>query len=198
MRNFIGIGLVLCLSSARAQNLVQNPQFDNDPAGWDLSEHATWSNRIDLDGSPTSGTLQISTGTTDYATQCIELRGDTRYAFSFWAEKDPQPAIAPCASPGHYTMISLLDGPQCAGSETSSFGTAEQRPDPDGWQHAETTFMTPAATKSGRLSLVGSCNFSSGIAIYYYDDIFIAPDAIFATDFEQHAPEGGPGQPPGG
>ena len=78
MKNFVGIGLALCLSSTQAQNLVQNPRFDIDAAGWNLSAHATWSNRIDYDGSATSGALQISTGSDDDGAQCIDLRGDTR------------------------------------------------------------------------------------------------------------------------
>ena len=52
--------------SAVAQNLIQNPRFDNDTTGWDLSMYSTWSNRVDHGDSPFSGDIaDRDTTTTD-------------------------------------------------------------------------------------------------------------------------------------
>ncbi|MEP6482988.1 MAG: hypothetical protein ABJB01_00975 [Rudaea sp.] len=199
MKKFLGVCVVLCMSSAQAQNLVQNPNFDQDATGWDLSMFTTWSNRVDHGDSPLSGALQISTRDADSARQCIELRGSTAYAVSMWVEKDPQPDIAPCATPNNHIQIELRSAAQCGGSTTLYFGSIERLPEPEGWQHFMGEITTQDTTRSALVTLSGSCDAKgTGISIHYFDDIFIAPDSIFATDFEQHATEGGPSQPPGG
>jgi len=196
MRTILGIGLVMCLSSVQAQNLVQNGQFDSDAAGWLLSMHSDWSNRIDFNNSETSGSLQISTGSVDDAIQCIPLRGNTTYALSIWAEKDPQSSVAPCANPAHSISLDLFDGAQCGGTNLGFYRTTSQT-DPNSWQNSAGTIASPANTRSGLLTLTATCRSQSGVAIYYYDNIFVGPDAVFASDFEVHAPESGPSQPGG-
>jgi Carbohydrate binding domain len=170
---------------ATAQNLIQNPGFDEDASGWDLSMFSTWSNRVDHGDSPFSGALQITTRTTDTGAQCVNLRGATTYTVSVWAEKDPQPSIAPCATPGSTVGLNYFDAQQCAGPTNLEFIFAERIPEPDGWQHFSGSFKTPETTQSALLMLSGSCRSAgAGIAIHYFDDISLEPDIILQADFE--------------
>jgi hypothetical protein len=171
--------------SASAQNLVQNPNFDTDPAGWNLSAYSVWSNRVDHGDSPFSGALQITTRDSDSASQCVELNGLTKYAISLWVEKDPQPGISPCAAPSHRLEIGFYDSQQCGGPVTSSFDSVEPRLEPDGWQRIASVFTTEETTQSALLTLDGEClTQGAGVAIHYFDDIVLTPDEIFQTDFE--------------
>ncbi len=140
--------------SVSAQNLVQNPDFDTDAAGWDLSTFSAWSNRVDHGDSPFSGALQITTRDRDFASQCVELSGLTKYAISLWVEKDPQPGISPCASPSRGMQLEFHDVQQCGGTVTSLFESAEPRPEPDGWQHIVAVFTTDETTLAHALRRV--------------------------------------------
>jgi hypothetical protein len=192
------LAMVCAAASAGAQNLVQNSGFDDDAAGWDLSMYSTWSNRVDHDNSPFSGALQITTRTMDTGAQCIDIRGTTTYAMSLWAEKDPQPSISPCSRTSSGFSVKYFNAKQCAGPEATELDIARRIPEPDGWQHFSTSFTTDETTQSVLLSLDAECSDGTGISIHYFDDIVFEPDAIFRADFEVHAPEGGPDQPPGG
>jgi Carbohydrate binding domain len=183
--------------SLNAQNLVENSTFDTDVSGWDLSTYSTWSDRVDHNNSPYSGALQVTTRDKDFAAQCVELRGSTTYAVSIWVEKDTQASIAPCASPNHGLDIELRNTSQCGGETTLFLSTLRQIPEPNGWQHILGEIKTQTTTRSALVTLSGECDAAgTGISIHYFDDIVIAPDTILQADFELHAPETGPGQPP--
>jgi hypothetical protein len=174
--------------SATAQNLVQNPNFDTDAAGWDLSTYSAWSNRVDHGDSPFSGALQITTRDSDSASQCVELSGLTKYAVSLWVEKDPEPDISPCAIPSRRIEIEFHDSQQCGGPVTVSFDSVEPHLEPDGWQRIAGAFTTEETTQSALLTLYGEClTQGAGVAIHYFDDIVLTPDEIFQADFESDA-----------
>jgi hypothetical protein len=199
MKRFVLLlAMMSAAATAGAQNLIQNPAFDENATGWDLSMYSTWSNRVDHGDSPFSGALQITTRTTDSDTQCIDIRGTTRYAISLWVEKDPQPSLSPCSGTSSGAMVHFFNAKQCSGPEAGQMGFARRLPEPEGWQHFLGTFTTDGTTQSASLSLDAECSGGGGISIHYFDDIFIGPDSIMKADFEVHAPEGGPAQPPGG
>lgn len=174
-------------SQAIAQNLVQNPQFDADTAGWQTSIGSTWSNAHDHSDfqNGTGGSLQISTSTSDSATQCIPVNSNTKYVADVWIRKDPNPQFAQCSNPSYQVNYSFYSDGACQNFLSADLGLSFGEISTD-WFDRPTTLTSPPTASTLQVAVAAICGASNGSLTLYVDDVSVLGDKIFADDFEAH------------
>lgn len=167
--------------SASAQNLLVNPDFDTDLAGWEGP--GVW-DAADAFGSPSSGS---ATWINDYAAggstivrQCVELtpliKGYDLAAYVFIPSGQPG---------GGYTNLAVAFYSD-TGCNTYFTGAGTQNfSEFDSWTLLDLTGWTPSGAGSARITVVNQKS-SSGDFQTYCDAFFFAanPDMLFADGFE--------------
>src|SRR3569832_1283434 len=107
---FIAVAIFAAIANgAVAQNLLENPSFDQDLSRWDVTTFSTWSNTENHGGSAAgadSGSLEISTIGSEDASQCVAVTANTVYALQSWIEEDPLRELKPRSSPGWNLQVS--------------------------------------------------------------------------------------------
>ena len=167
---------------AIAQNLVVNPNFDVDTAGWDgpgvFDPH-------DVDSSPTSGSstyINTSAGTAGFvfARQCIALDpADIGFDVSAWTYvASGQPAAG-------YARVSLV---WYTDTQCSAFLTAHALPqsgDFDVWERSVGQVFVPHTAQSVRIMVVNQ-KFGAGDFQVFFDAVTLEPNQtmIFNDSFE--------------
>lgn len=101
-------------------NLLSNPGFDHDLAGWDISSgiagSASWA-AVDVSGNSSSGSLELDSQEIDSvnASQCVPVEGSRLATAGTRTRTDAQVGIA-----GSAVTVSLFDQPGCVGTSTVS------------------------------------------------------------------------------
>jgi hypothetical protein len=155
---------------AASQNVLSNPDFDSDVAGWTLGSQEfiviTWS-ASDVDGSPASGSAELNTAVTGSAYQCVPIAGGDSYSLSG--------AVAPLSGGSGVIDFSLEavwnDGPDCAGDPV---GVPAELPSPeeeDVWHPLSGDFEAPPEAQSAQVRLKST--WTSGTRSARFDAIFL-------------------------
>lgn len=165
-----------------AQNLVVNPNFDNDTSGWSgLGSWDSW----DVDGSPSSGSATwlndwSGGGGSVYFSQCIELVTPIK-AFDLWGY-----VYIPGgqAGTGYSNLSAWFYSDSACNDFIWSYGTPPASA-LDVWQLAEDTDWAPNNAASVQIGLL---NQESGTGDFrvYHDAVFFGPNPtmIFGDGFE--------------
>lgn len=191
--NFIRNVLIGCIAvyaiaqQAIAQNLVQNPTFDADTAGWQTSIGSTWSNAHDHSDfqNGTGGSLQISTSTSDSARQCMPVNSNRTYVADVWIRKDPNPQFAQCSNPSYQVNYFFFSDGACQNFLSADLGLSLGDISTD-WFDRQTTHSSPMSASTLQVALVAACGAANGSLTLYFDDVSVMDDKIFADDFEAH------------
>ena len=178
---FVFMAMVLTAAGASAQNMLANPDFDTDLAGWDGP--AVW-DPLDAFGSPSSGS---ATWINDYAAggstivrQCVN--------FASWIEGFELSAqvFIPSGQPGagytYLTAAFFFDsdcGTYLTGLGSQSFS------DFDNWALVNLTGWTPVGAASVQIAIANQ-KTAPGDFQTYGDAIYFAgnPEMVFADGFE--------------
>ena len=102
---------------ARAQNLLDNPSFDQDVTLWNVTTFSTWSGQENHGGSAAgndSGSREISTTGSDSASQCVAVMPNTAYVLQSWIEENPLREFDPCSSPSWNLEIAWFSNSLCS------------------------------------------------------------------------------------
>jgi len=172
---------------AWGQNLVFNPTFDTDVAGWSAegTSSIVWDS-LDADGNPASGSAlvtNLSTTANDStgARQCVD--GLTEATFYRFAADILVPGGQ--SETGHaHLLAQWYGGPGCGGGQVGlvdTFGISTSTPDV--WYTDSVTAEAPAGTQSARLRLSIWKNEESGTLVAHFDNVEFA-NQIFSDGFE--------------
>lgn len=169
------MALGLAAGSASAQNLLTNPRFQSDLAGWShysSSQLATWSVRDAYD-SATSGSAHLFSepqGSYHFQSlsQCIPVTPLAVYYFG-------GSAYRPVGSPLVQLFMSFQPGPACG---STSFGadvnfTVQESSGP--WESLATTVAIPADTHSVRIFLWAASSTADQATEAFFDDLYVRP-----------------------
>jgi len=175
------LAVALLPAAASAQNLLSNPDFDSDLAGW--YTFATWSSE-DWQGSGTSGSATLvnslpSSGTDTLAKQCVELPTlEEGYEIRGWLMSQSADGGAGSTKVG----IVWFDQPGCA---TYLDGVDSANVDADtGWNEVRFSATPHAGTESAEISAYIYKNVGAGTLAGYLDHVALLPSAVFADGFE--------------
>lgn len=180
----------MALPPAHAQNLLLNPGFDTDLAGWNLFNAfdvtAAW-NAADEYGNPASGSMRgnlPAIGTFRmpiYATQCVAVQGGTTYRFG-------GSVLLPSATtpPNAFATVfaNLYEEPGCSGNHRL------HQPAPnvtvrDAWTRTQETVAAAPTDRSLQFNLRVYAPTGTDLTSHF-DNLFIEalPDAIFTDGFD--------------
>lgn len=180
------IVVVLWVSHAGGQNLVLNPDFDTDVAGW-LPFGGTllaW-HPLDSGGDPGSGSGLVTNlgdqpGDSSGSRQCIGgLSGEVLYGFA-------ADTLIPSGQTetGHsYLLVQWYSDFDCTGSLGLDESPVLQSTTPDVWLTTVAFAEAPVGTQSARLRLSVWKNEAVGTLDAHFDSVLFEP-ALFVDDFE--------------
>jgi hypothetical protein len=162
---------LLAATPIAAQNLLTTPDFDavGDVANWpdpfpDANTTISWRSDLDVDGSPSSGSLRlensITNGASDGPRQCLDL-GPDAYEFEAWVynpTQTPQPRAT--------LFIEYYSQPGCSNFIAQT--TAHDSPILDDWELLSVAEQAPAGTASiGFRPESGSTSDPTTTTVYY-------------------------------
>jgi hypothetical protein len=192
-----------------AVNLLQNPTFDNDLAGWanGFETDAEWSSADEL-GSPTSGSARVvripNTPGSMRIVQCFPVTAGKTYVFGADGLAPSGATLPPTIT--LFTQVLFFAAPNCNNVTTSEGGTVVSLR--DSWGPVQGIATAPPGTLSARLDLAGgSSGPAADPATAYFDNAFVledetcAPtptvlclnDARFRVIIDWEKPDGGKG-----
>src|SRR3569833_2022030 len=162
------IALPLFVATAVAQNLVQNPDIATNTDQWITTASVEWSPV----GRGAAGSVHLTSETTvSSASQCVTAEGGFAFVLS---------AHVTGHCPGARLYAIWADTPDC--SDISSFpGNVAYSTLTDQWELL--TVAVPARDDAYKtdVKLMDTGGCSGG---YFFDDVTLVYDAIFADDFE--------------
>ena len=183
----LALAVVFPASFTWGQNLVLNPNFDIDVAGWAALTTATieWS-PLDAEGNPASGSAlvaNLSTTANDStgAIQCIEgINGESLIRFA-------ADVMIPGGQleTGHaHLLVQWYDESECGGAQVGlATTTGIYTTEPDVWYTDFDFAEAPLGAQSARLRLSVWKNEDSGTLQAHFDDVsFVA--VVFVDSFE--------------
>jgi hypothetical protein len=188
MRSAIGWAVVVSLSSwttvACAQDLLANPDFDQDVAGWSLfvGESLAWAGD-DEGACPASGSLVVASApfpgssfTAAIASQCFPVDGQTEVAASI-SFRD--------GAPFQQVGVRFHTSSDCSDANPPSALSPVAAASPGVWSRMEMPASAiPAGTNSLQF-LAGGSDVGGGDFVIELDRAYIGtPDRVFAADFE--------------
>ncbi|MEO7324408.1 MAG: hypothetical protein ABIW82_06240 [Dokdonella sp.] len=153
----IAAGLAAGMCTARADNLIANPNFSGDVAGWtaDTGSTISYDANLDANASGTSGSMAVSRTSVDTfnlsAHQCFSVAGGSD--FSFGAKVIP--GIANSVGMTCSAFASL----DCTGKPLGNASAIiAGSPDPNGWVplRTESPYLLPAPTQSVACAVTGN------------------------------------------
>jgi hypothetical protein len=159
---------------AAAQNLLTNPDFDADVAGWtQTGGPVTW-NALDANGSASSGSARLVTPSAEGETvtaiqQCVEVTGGTDYVFSakvFRPQGEQVSAFGPVVWYEDVACATFLEDVNVLSLFPPGTGA---------WQQLSATTTAPAAARSAVVR-VRARREGAGALVVHYDDLVFAPD----------------------
>jgi len=174
----------LCSSlsgAARAQNLLANPDFDADLAGWPIDSQfefllSDWS-ASDVDGSLASGSFEFEVFSSGWAAQCVSVTPGASYALEGFV------ARRSTGGEGRFAIdLGWYGTGNCSIPSELDLEERLLAPDtPDVWHELEGVFVAPASAQGVEVRLV-SLGVDSGTPIGLFDSIFLPePGPLAAT-----------------
>ncbi len=176
-----GVVAVLALglgpAQARAQNLLANPDFDTDMAGWTV-ENATWSYLstggwpagVFTPGAVVGSNVGTVAGGLIALSQCVPVAASTTYVVS-------AQTFVPTGQVGSgqaYVKVTLYTTSNCAAGTISSQVTTPAISTPGtSWQRSSATFTTEAVVHSARLGLVVQTPQANGTFDTRFDAVYL-------------------------
>lgn len=176
--------LACCASSAIAQNLVTNPAFDTELAGWDsLAGSGQW-DPLDAGGSVSSGSALITgagPGTTlsQVLAQCIQVVSGWHYDFG-------SRAFVPSgmsASAYAFVKINYYSDSLCS-KFVSAEGGSTLLFDVDIWTEIFGTEQVPDGANYVRIALAVGKDSDDPVVSVHHDDVYLMAATIFTDGFE--------------
>jgi hypothetical protein len=170
-RRVAAVALVLAVAApCGAQNLLANPDFDADVAGWSVGTQsfivATW-NAADAADAPDSGSLQLDAATAGFAAQCVPVEAGRTYRVAG--------QVAPLSSGaglvGFAFALAWWDTTACDDSLTGAFQQVAATGVTDAWQALEGEFVAPAGTRAAEVRL--AANWASGARAARFDALYL-------------------------
>jgi hypothetical protein len=183
--------------TSAAPNLLTNPDFDTDIAGWTPFSNTDWQwiSTEDSGGSPTSGALEIRVTTagpfSGGGVQCVAASQNTAYVMS--GDIKIPTLNQPAGTVGGFTLV-YFDDAVCAGNQIGSEGGGGWNTADDVWHSTSDVFTTPAGTMSVwfYISIVGTDPVGTDQSNVLYDNLdFSLQDATptpTATETETATP----------
>ena len=170
---------LLVASGAWAQtNLLVNPSFDQDLAGWDLPipPSGAQSDAMDVAGSQTSGSAKLMNassivGEVVSLSQCVRVVASTLYDFGGSIYR-----VDGFVASGGITL-EWFSGPNCVGF-IDDVG-ASSGLNPGEWSEEEFLSQTaPANAVTARFNATSKKTAETGIGTVFFDDLFLLPEPI--------------------
>ncbi len=172
-----------CANNVIAQNLVSNPTFDIDLAGWDaLAGSAEW-DPLDAGGSPDSGSALI-TGSgpggslSQVLVQCIPVLPAWHYVFG-------SRAFIPSGMPAStYAFVKMNWYSDSLCTELVAVGGSTSLFDTEIWAEIFGTQQVPDGASYVRIALSVGKDTDDPAASLHHDDVYLTPITIFIDGFE--------------
>ncbi len=183
----LALAVVVSAAFAWGQNLVSNPNFDTDVAGWlpVATADIMWY-PLDADGNPASGSalvtnLSTTAGDSTGARQCIEdITGGEVHSVA-----------AEILVPGGQSqtgranlLIQWYELPNCSGFLGLSSTPWIYDSTPDVWYPSFNTTVAPSGAHSARLRLSVEKDQDSGTLLAHFDNVEFSKDQVFGDGFE--------------
>lgn len=175
--------LLLATGFADAQNLVTNPDFDTDLAGWSPSAEGTitW-NELDSEGSALSGSARIETDPSPgpggaSLEQCLPVVGGAVY------DHDVQVYRPPGGQGSAFTEIVWYAGAGCTSLLGMVSGAEFPAPGNGTWESFSGEITAPAVASSARLRLRVRREVP-GAQVAHFDDVSLDPAGACVDDDE--------------
>ena len=161
--------------TAAAQNLLVNPNFDSNVAGWSFTTPGTftWDSSLDAGSNPLSGSGRLdntspATNGTSFAAQCVAVTGGSTYDF---LAKIRIPSGQ--SQTGHANVVvNFYDGASCGGSNVG--GTASPivlSTTTDTWVQSQVlAFAAPGTAVSAQVNLWVDKVEANGSFVVNFDD----------------------------
>ena len=181
------LAIVFTAPVAWGQNLVVNPEFATDVAGWSPGLTATidWSS-LDADAAPASGSGLVTNsdtvaGDASGALQCVDgISGDAVHLVSAHILVPSGQSETGRAD----LLVQWYAGPGCGGGQLSNDSTTDvQSSTPDVWYASSSYLQAPSGTQSARLRLSVMKIEDYGSLQAHFDNV-VFEEMIFGDDFE--------------
>lgn len=161
-----------------AQNLLVNPTFAADSAGWSLypvgppNGAIAWA-PFDMDSSPASGAALVTnsgsiTAVVITLTQCVEVLPNTDYDGRAWSYLPPDQAT----QGGTWLFVNWYDASGCGGAQTFGPSSGNQS-SPATWTFAQVSGQAPPDAVSARFYLAVHKAEAGGSFAGYFDSAFL-------------------------
>jgi hypothetical protein len=167
---------VALAAPAATQNLLQNPGFDTNLAGWTLvpgTGSIDW-NALDSDGNASSGSARLVTPSADGSTtnsiqQCVAVAGGADYVLSadVFRVQGVQVSV--------FGSVTWHAGAGCSSFLEDDTAFSLFAPGPGGWQPASAAVSAPASAGSAVVRLRARRE-AGGALVAHFDDAVFAPD----------------------
>ena len=190
MRNVCGLLVALAMfgaGSARAQNALQNPDFEISYAGWNTNGgigSTDWVMSPDHTGPGGSIRLRGYSFGSDTLYQCVAIVGGAQYDFGAWSW---QASGQECSGTftGNSVRLTWFTSTTCTNGSDLAFIDASAASMFDQWQKLQATeFPAPPNARSALLVLAAYCNQFQKTFEGFFDDAFVTSDIIFRNAFE--------------
>jgi hypothetical protein len=191
MRNVLfgvfALTMVFRAPIAWGQNLIVNPDFATDVAGWSPGLFVTidWSS-LDADAAPASGSglvtnLSTTAGDATGARQCVDgISGE----FFYLMFADILVPSAQSETGSAHLLVQWYAGTGCGGGQLGSKWTSEvQSSAPDSWYSTGSYVRAPSGTQSARVTLSVRKNEGFGSLEAQFDNV-VFEEMCFGDGFE--------------
>ncbi len=178
--------MVMAAPIVHAQNLLPNPTFDSDVAGWLASAGSTvgW-DPLDANGNPLSGSALVTNidadpNDSEGAFRCIEgLTGETAYQFG----ADILIPGGQIETGNAYILVQWYGGAGCSGFLNLTESPIVLTTTPDEWFAVSKVATSPTGTQSGRLRLSVWKIEAGGSLAAQFDNVWMEA-VLFVDGFE--------------
>jgi len=162
--------LTSCAVSASAQNLLVNPNFDHDTAGWQLASPPVFDPTRDVDGSPNSGSamLQVSDSSDSFMCQCVNVEVPSGASFLFGGWFIVPPGQDPTGNA--YFVLDVFAQQDCQGQDVGSGETPHILSAFTGWGMIQWIAGVEASGKSVHFCAGGGASQPTSVN---FDDVFV-------------------------
>jgi len=182
-----------------AQNLIVNPDFDSNVAGWNFTTPGTFTHDplLDADSNPLSGSGRLDNTSpvafgTSFAAQCVAVTGGSSYDFR------AEIRIGSGQTQTGYAMVvvNFFDGVSCGGSYIDGVASPNvPSTTTDTWVRWQAfTYTAPVAAASAQVSLWVNKAEASGSLVVNFDNVafglagFLPTPAQTPTRTPSHTP----------
>src|SRR5688572_20971942 len=167
--------LAMVSSSLHAQNLLQNPGFDQSLAGWTQQNFDPQPSPADANGSARSGSVRavVPGGTPQgggILHQCVPVTGGAQYDFSLKARLQ-QAVNIQFASVRHYASN------DCSGALLDAVSLHNRTGRDNVWLTAHELVNSPASAHSAGVTVIATTQLDNSSHTVLYDDVYFGPAA---------------------